>query len=115
MTAPIELPHDNTTKGLSMNTTTRTLKRTITAALLSGGVAVAGLGLGAGTAQADAFGNHQWCPGQTLPQADAPITWDMGICHDWHYQSVRDGAPSLYHIVEGVYPNPCPPLAFLCP
>jgi hypothetical protein len=111
MTAPIELPHDNTTKGLSMNTTTRT----ITAALLSGGVAVAGLGLGAGTAQADAFGNHQWCPGQTLPQADAPITWDMGICHDWHYQSVRDGAPSLYHIVEGVYPNPCPPFAFLCP
>ena len=87
----------------------------ILAAAVPGLVAVAGLGLGAGTAQADAWGTHQLCPGQALPQADAPITWDMSVCHDWYYQSVRDGAPSVYHVVEGVYANPCPPLAFLCP
>jgi hypothetical protein len=96
-------------------TTSHNLKRIIAGALLSGAVAVADSGLAAGTAHADAWGNHQWCPGQALPQADAPIAWDMGVCHNWYYQSVRDGAPSPYHVVEGVYANPCPPFAFMCP
>lgn len=102
--------------------TTR-IKRALGAALLSGVGVVAGLGLAAGTASAegagegsiDAWSNYHWCPGDPIPQADAPITWDMNGCHFWHYQSVRDGAPSLYHVVEGRRPNPCPPLAFMCP
>lgn len=88
---------------------------TVATAILSGTVAVGILGPGPGTAQADAWGNHQWCPGDALPQSDAPITWDMTVCHNWYYQSVRDGAPSLYHVIEGVYASPCPPLAYMCP
>ena len=101
-------------KGKSRASIARTLERLILGAVVPGVAAIAGLAL-AGPAQADAWGNHQWCPGQALPQADAPITWDMSVCHDWYYQSVRDGAPTVYHVVEGVYANPCPPLAFLCP
>jgi hypothetical protein len=65
-------------------------------------------GLTEGTAHADPFGNHQWCPGQDLPKSDVPITWDMGTCHDYHYQGA-------WTVVEGVRPNPCPPVAFMCP
>ena len=87
---------------------------------MSGVGAVAALGLGAGTAQAgegpiDAWSNYEWCPGEELPQADAPITWDMNACHFWHYQDARENPPSLYHVVEGLQPNPCPPIAFMCP
>lgn len=103
--------------------TTRTLKRTMAAALLSGVGVAAALGLSAGTAAAggageaavDAWSNFNWCPGDPIPESDAPLTWDMTACHDWHYLSIRDGAPSLYHIVEGHRPNPCPPIAFMCP
>jgi hypothetical protein len=42
------------------------LKRVITGALVSGSVAAAGLGLGAG---------------QRLPTPD--VNWDMTVCHDW--------------------------------
>lgn len=100
-----------------------TFKRTIATALMSGVAAAAALGL-AGTAQAtygagegpiDAWSNYEWCPGDPIPEADAPLSWDMNTCHFWHYQSMRDGAPSLYHIVEGVRPSPCPPISFMCP
>jgi hypothetical protein len=48
---------------------TRILKKTIAGALLSGGVAVTGVGLTIGIAQADPFAAqpHPWCPGQGLP------------------------------------------------
>ncbi|MEE6177251.1 hypothetical protein [Mycobacterium sp. 050134] len=85
-----------------------TLKRLMAVALLSSGAAMTSLGVGAGTAAADAFGNHQWCPGQSLPRSDAPINWDMGTCHDYHYVGA-------WTVVEGVRPNPCPPIAFMCP
>ncbi|MDT5059276.1 MAG: hypothetical protein QOF66_7642, partial [Mycobacterium sp.] len=50
----------------------------------SGGLALAGLGLAAGTAQADPFAAqpHSWCPGQALPFNN--IQWDMGVCHTWY-------------------------------
>ena len=46
-----------------MNTinTTRSLKRIIAGALLSGGIAAAGLGLASGAAQANNW--IHWCPG----------------------------------------------------
>lgn len=72
-------------------------KRVIAGALLSGGIAVAGLGLGAGTAQAIA-GPFTWCPGQSMvwpagPDmtfgVNPPITehhvWDMSVCHTWYH------------------------------
>ena len=81
--------------------TTHTLKRIIARALLSGGVAVAGLVLGAGIAQASAgfvpqfhapvpednfTVPHDWCPGQPLPMPD--VRWDMNVCHHWYWVPV---------------------------
>ena len=69
------------------------LKKLATGALLSGAVAVAGLGLAAGTADASEF---RWCPGDPPPlgiTVDAaghggnrvPIypAWDTSVCHDF--------------------------------
>lgn len=83
-------------------------KRVLAVGLLCSGFAATGLGLAAGNAAADAFGNHQWCPGQSLPRSDVPINWDMGVCHDYHYVGA-------WTVVEGIRPNPCPPIAFMCP
>jgi hypothetical protein len=101
---------------------THTLKRIAVTATLSGVGVAAALGLagtahagGAGEAAVDVWSNYNWCPGDPIPESDAPLTWDMNVCHDWHYQSMREGAPSLYHIVEGHFANPCPPFAFMCP
>lgn len=87
--------------------TTHNVKRIIFGALLSGGVAVAGLGLGAGTAQAYTYGPFQWCPGQDMPN-DSPrpegsLDWDMSVCHTyWFDYDVQTKAPAQYW--EG--PNP---------
>jgi hypothetical protein len=80
----------------NMNTT-HTLKRIIAGALLSGSIAVAGLGLAAGTAQAEpgiapqfhgpvpaVKGPYQWCPGDPLPYNDDGVVWDMSVCHTWY-------------------------------
>jgi hypothetical protein len=48
---------------------TPALSKTIAAALLVGGAAAAGLGTGAGTAQA---GPLRWCPGNSPPKALLP-------------------------------------------
>jgi hypothetical protein len=87
-----------------MNTTHRR-KRIIVEALLSGAIAVAGLGAAAGTAQAQPSGlppvapqfggpfpednftvPHEWCPGQPLPMPD--VRWDMSVCHHWYWVPV---------------------------
>jgi hypothetical protein len=60
-----------------------------------------GLGLAAGTAQADPFsgpsynggncpgGNTctHWCPGDPLIPGSQVISWDWNICHDWYWNS----------------------------
>jgi hypothetical protein len=88
--------------------TTRTLKRITTGALLAGGVAVAGMGLGAGTAQANcnALGvcGIVWCPGQRLPASD--VKWDMNVCHHYYSGTVGErgtggGIQVGAHIIEG--------------
>lgn len=62
-------------------------RKVIAGALLSGGMALAGLGLGSGAAQADNFTvPHDWCPGQPLPMPD--VRWDMGVCHHWYWVPV---------------------------
>ncbi|HEX3732240.1 MAG TPA: hypothetical protein VHU91_04875 [Mycobacteriales bacterium] len=91
-----------------------TLKRIIAGVVLTGGVAVAGLGL-AGAAQAlpGTFPRYMWCPGQpwqwlTPPPAD----WDMHVCHNVMSVHNADGS---WRIAED--PNPPPPqpsIADLC-
>ena len=67
-------------------TTAHALKQVIAGAVLSGGVAVASLGLGAGVAQANNQGPFQWCPGQPMsyPGPGNEYVWDTGICHTWY-------------------------------
>jgi hypothetical protein len=70
---------------------TRILKKTVTGALLAGSVAVTGVGLSIGIAQADPFAAqpHTWCRGQGLPFRG--IEWDMGVCHTWYLVPVGQG------------------------
>jgi hypothetical protein len=102
--------------------TTHSLKRIIAGALLSGGVAVAGLGLAAGTAQAErgfaplshdpfpeAIGPRQWCPGQELPQVgtddpQAQVHWDMNVCHTYYIVD-----PGLGNVASIIWDGPNPP------
>ncbi|PXW99578.1 hypothetical protein [Mycolicibacterium moriokaense] len=77
--------------------TTHTLRREIvglaTTVLVSGGLGLAGLGLAAGTAQADTSSSpHQWCPGDSMNFPTGPgnlKVWDMSVCHTWYF--VRSG------------------------
>lgn len=55
--------------------------RIIAGALVSGGIAAAGWGLGA---FATSEGPHYWCPGDAMPASNPAITWDMTICHQYH-------------------------------
>jgi hypothetical protein len=65
------------------------LKRIIARAVLSGGVAAAGLGLAVGAAQADpqSTGPFQWCPGQPLPTVTGypatHVVWNNSVCHTY--------------------------------
>jgi hypothetical protein len=72
---------------LTAMNTAHSFKEILAGTLLSGAVAVASVGLGAGVAQAQPGCATQtcWCPGKPLPSSNAPITWDMSVCHDWHY------------------------------
>jgi hypothetical protein len=74
-------------------------RRVIAGALLSGGIAVAGLGLGSGTAKATA-GPFTWCPGQSMdPPAGPNLSFGvqpklMGIDRravDWNLVLVEGG------------------------
>src|ERR1700756_1740697 len=60
-----------------------------TTVLVSGGLGLAGLGLGAGTAKAYTYGPFQWCPGQDMPndppRSDADLVWDMSVCHTYYF------------------------------
>jgi hypothetical protein len=96
--------------------TPHTVRRIISGALLSGGIAVAGLGLGAGTAQADDNGwgpAKQWCPGEPLPTTGNHVTdpfrgWDMSVCHTYYY--VWSGMGNVSSMIwDGDNPPPKPP------
>lgn len=92
-------------------------KRAVAGALLSLGVAVAGLASGAGVAEADPssnYGPHRWCPGQSLEWPTGPwgqVVWDMNVCHTWYAVGygqgnvpMKTGSPS--YIYEGNDPPP---------
>ena len=112
----------------------RALVAGLTAAAVSGGVGLAGIGLAAGIAQAqpapmvcqdpnsppgpDNFCTYQWCPGSPVMR-NMP-NWDMSVCHPWYFDPNSPETNST--IIEGFpdpppprFYGPCPPLAFLCP
>ena len=92
---------------------THTPKRVLAAALLLGGVTLAGIGLAAGDAQAqpglapiptDNFSvPHHWCPGQPLPETD--VHWDANICDTWFWAPVG----GMGNVGEFVWDGDTPP------
>ena len=105
-------------KGHHNMTANCTLKRIIAGALLTGGVALADLGLSAGTAHAGAF---HWCPGDPPPSrgsAHANPDWDMTVCHDYIFvgnqvaEGVGCGLPQFqwFQCPPGTTPVPQMPL-----
>jgi hypothetical protein len=94
--------------------TTDDVKRIIVGALLSGGLAVAGLGLGAGTAQAN-VGPYHWCPGGQGRLPNPNVVWDMSVCHTYWLVApglgnTDDGLPQN-DLWDGDNPPPPPPPA----
>jgi hypothetical protein len=91
------------------------LRRITAGAALSGGVAIAGFGLGAGVAQAyplctpQGVCATQWCPGKSLPAPD--VKWDMTVCHDFLSNSYPGTVQVGSHTWEG---NPCGPQGPFC-
>ena len=100
----------------------RAMKRAIagsaTTLVVAGGLGLACLGLGAGTAQA-VGGPYHWCPGQPLWNPYYPagrdLAWDMTVCHTWYYVyyhqgnvPYRDGTPS--DVWDGDNPPAPPPI-----
>jgi hypothetical protein len=76
---------------LTMNTDFA-LRRIVVGALVTGGIAIAGIGLAAGTAEAQA--PYHWCPGESMvfdPRVrdhtgpGPAFNWDMNICHTWYW------------------------------
>jgi len=104
------------------NTTMKTnhnLNRFIVGALVSAGVAVASLGLAAGTAQAQpglpfptddgGWGPpRQWCPGQSLwitgNHVTNPVIWDNNVCHTYYMVDFGMG-----NVAQNVWDGPNPP------
>jgi hypothetical protein len=110
--------------------TNHILNRLVVAALVSGGVAAAGLGLAAGTASAQpglptddgGWGPpHQWCPGQSLwisgNHVTNPVIWDNNVCHTYYVVNFGMGNVAQ-NIWDGpnppAKPNPPPPIGLYC-
>src|SRR6185369_98407 len=104
-------------------------KRMIAGAVLSAGVALAGVGLTEGTAQAlpggpvplsawpgcpedNPSGPCHWCPGdppvQTGNLRTNPVVWDSDVCHTYWYVYFGQGNVAQ-NIFEGETPPPPPP------
>lgn len=114
-------------KGNNVGLMTRRIMRSATTALLAAGLGMAGLGLAAGTAQAD--GPHRWCPGdpKNMPYVvNGLLDWDWSVCHTWYSANYGQGNVTMQgrptSIWDGdnpppdaVTPRECPPIAFMCP
>jgi len=67
------------------------MKRTIIAGLATAALVSGGLGLGVGTAQADAGARH-WCPVGSDPTAPGRIYgWDWHVCHTYYWVKSGQG------------------------
>jgi hypothetical protein len=108
---------------------TENRKRIVAGALMSLGVAIAGVGLAEGIAQALPGGpvplgswpgcpsDHpegpcRWCPGDTPVQTGNlrvnPVIWDNNVCHTYWYVYHGQGNVAQ-NIFEGEAPPPPPP------
>jgi hypothetical protein len=108
-----------TNRRCSQGNTVKSMKpgiaRIATTLLVSGGLGMAALGLGAGAAHAYNYGPFQWCPGQDLPndppRPDGELVWDMSVCHTYYFAyDIRDpGTPARYWEGPNLFPTPIPP------
>ncbi len=117
--------------------TPRNLRRIIGGALLTGGLAVSGLGMAAGIAAAhpgpvpqypgpfatddNGWGPpKQWCPGEPLPATGNHVTdpfrgWDMTVCHTYYY--LYPGMGNVSNMIwdgDNPPPKPGPPVGLYC-
>src|SRR6201996_698022 len=85
--------------------------RSATTVLVFGGLGLAALGLGAGSANAG--GPYQWCPGQDRHgyggafNTPGPPNWDWNVCHT--YYIVPDGQGNASPSIWADSPPPPPP------
>jgi len=81
-----------------------------TTLLVSGGLSLAGLGLGAGAANAYTYGPFQWCPGQDMPndppRAATDLVWDMSVCHTYYIVGYKRGNVGDYIWADAGPPPP---------
>ena len=108
------------------------LERVVAGALLSGGVALAGLAPAAGTAYADDHCSTRtgcyhgpgmrWCPGDYVWPGLVVTGWDLSVCHAYHATFNDNNDP--IGIAEGPGPplisiptttRQCRPISFLFP
>ena len=70
--------------------------------LVSGGVGLAALGLGAGNAQADPLPPHTWCPGAPMAYSDFDPSTGPGVAYQWDMNVCTRGtglrAVATFHI-----------------
>ena len=86
------------------------------AALVSGGVGVAGLGSATGIAHAD--GPHTWCPGnpKNMPYVvNGSIDWDWTICHTWYPTNYGMGNVTANGRPISIWDGANPPPAAITP
>ncbi|MCT7660009.1 hypothetical protein [Mycobacterium deserti] len=89
---------------------THNRKRIIAGALMSASLAIAGLGLSTGVAEAQTppGGPYTWCPGdppvQTGNNRINPVRWDESICHE--YWRVYHGQGN---VAQNIWDGPNPP------
>jgi hypothetical protein len=78
-------------------------RRLATTLVVSGGLSLAGVALGAGTAHADPqvgvcngmACSYVWCPGMPLPEPRyGPPDWDMNVCHHYMIGKITPGGPA---------------------
>ncbi len=89
--------------------------RFVVGAVLAGGLALTGVALTPGTAEARcnalSMCGQVWCPGQPLPVGgsgmEPNVNWDMNVCHTWFYgfagrTGATDGQVQVgWRILEG--------------
>jgi hypothetical protein len=93
----------------SMNST-RTLRGI--AGLATATLLFAGGGLGAGTAQAQGYGPHRWCPGDSIyyPTGPGPYySWDWNICHTYYWVNGKGNVPYQGKLPSDLYDGTDPP------
>lgn len=90
--------------------TTQHGKRFVAGALMSAGVAIAGMGLSPATAHADpgrATGPFTWCPGQYQSFAGGGSgrpNWDWNVCHTYWWVYGEPGGNVADAVWEGALP-----------